>query len=113
MILDGENLFFDGKALSAATIESDVLAVGAGEAGDPVILVVRVKDAGAGTLKTVLETSATADFSAAKTLGTFDAVPLSVHLPRGNQGFLRLKATSTYTKGTITAGLVLDDNINR
>ena len=73
----------------------------------------RVEGAGTGARKAVLETAATADFGAAKTLGTVAAVPLSVHLPRGKQGFLRLKATSTYTKGTITAGLVLDDNINR
>jgi len=112
-ILDGENLFFNAKTLSNGAITSDVLKVGPGDAGDPTILVLRVKDAGAGTFKTVLETSAKEDFSAPKTLGTYDQVPLSVHVPRGNLGYLRIKGTSTYTKGTVTAGLVLDDNIDR
>ena len=112
-ILDGENLFFNAKPLANATLESDVLKVGPGDAGDPAILVLRVKDAGSGTLKTVLETSMMDNFAAPKTLGTYEQVPLSVHLPRGNRGYLRLKVTSTYTKGTVTAGLVLDDNIDR
>ena len=112
-ILDGENLFFNEKPLSNATIDSDIMKVGPGEAGDPVILVLRVKGGGTGTLKTVLETSVMDNFAAPKTLGTYEQVPLSVHLPRGNLGYLRLKVTSTYTKGTVTAGLVLDDNIDR
>ncbi|BEU87453.1 hypothetical protein TAMA11512_09170 [Selenomonas sp. TAMA-11512] len=112
-ILDGENLFYNAAALSKAAIDSNVLKVGPGDAGDPPILVLRVKDAGTGTFKTVLETSAKEDFSAPKTLGTYEQVPLSVHLPRGNLGYLRIKGTSTYAKGTVTAGLVLDDNIDR
>ena len=44
---------------------------------------------------------------------TYEELALSVHVPRGNLGYLRIKGTSTYTKGTVTAGLVLDDNINR
>nr|DAS58917.1 MAG TPA: major capsid protein [Caudoviricetes sp.] len=112
-ILDGENLFYNGKALTNGNVDSDVLKVGPGDAGDPTILVLRVKGAGTGTFKTVLETSATENFASPKTLGTYDQVPLSVHLPRGNLGYLRIKGTSTYTKGTVTAGLVLDDNIDR
>ena len=112
-ILDGENLFFNAKTLSNGEITSDVLKVGPGDAGDPTILVLRVKGAGTGTFKTVLETSATENFASPKTLGIYDQVPLSVHLPRGNLGYLRIKGTSTYTNGTITAGLVLDDNIDR
>ena len=112
-ILDGENLFYNAKALSNGEIDSDVLKVGPGDAGDPVILVLRVKNGGTGTFETVLETSATENFAAPKTLGTYDQVPLSVHLPRGNLGYLRNKGASTYTQGTVTAGLVLDDNIDR
>lgn len=112
-ILDGENLFFDGKALSAGALVSDVLSVGPGASGDPMILVLRVKDAGTGTLKSVLETARDAAFTSPKTLGTYEKVPLAVHVPRGNLGFLRLTVTSTYTKGTVTAGLVLDDTIDR
>lgn len=112
MILDGENLFFNAKPLSAAEIVSDVIVVGPGESGEAMHLVLRVKDADAKSAKTVLETSATEDFAAAKALGTYDQVPLQTRVPRGNLGFLRLKVTSKYTKGTVTAGLVLDDNID-
>ena len=112
-ILDGESLFYNAKALTNGNVDSDVLKVGPGDASDPTILVLRVKGAGTGTFKTVLETSATENFASPKTLGTYDQVPLSVHVPRGNLGYLRIKGTSTYTKGTVTAGLVLDDNIDR
>lgn len=112
MIFDGENEFFHQKALSASTLTSDVVYVGPGDSGCPLILAASVSsDAGTGTLSTVLETSEDEAFTAAVTLGTFTAVPLKVPVPRGNLGYLRLKATSTYSKGTLTAGLVLDDDI--
>ena len=113
MILDGENLFYNAATLTNGAMTSDVLKVGVGETGDPPILVLRVKDAGAGTFKAVLETSANEAFTTPKDLGTYEQVPLSVHVPRGNLGYLRIKGTSTYAKGTVTAGLVLDENINR
>jgi conserved domain protein len=112
MILDGENLFFDKQALSAAELVSNVIAVGAGESGEEMRLIVAVKDADAKSAKTVLETSKTADFASAKAIGTYEQIPLETRVPRGNLGFLRIKVASNYTKGTITAGLVLDDNIN-
>lgn len=112
MILDGENTFFDKKELSAATIVSDVVAVGEGESGCPMELVLSVSsDAGEGTLSTVLQTSSDEAFTDPVALGTYTAVPLAVHVPRGNLGYLRLSATSTFSKGTMTAGLVLDDDI--
>ena len=39
-------------------------------------------------------------------------MPLAADVPRGNLGYLRLTVTSTYSKGTLTAGLVLDDDID-
>ena len=112
MIFDGDNEFFHKKELSASTLVSDVLAIGKGESGCPMFLALCVsKDAGEGTATTVLETASDAAFSVPKTLGTFTSVPLSAPLPRGNLGYLRLSVTSTYTTGTITAGLVLDDDI--
>lgn len=112
MILDKENMFFDKKALSEATITSDIVSVGPGESDCPLRLVARVSsDAGSGTLTTKLETAKDAAFSSPVTLGTFTAVPLSAAVPRGNLGYLRLTATSTYTKGTLTAALVMDDDI--
>ena len=114
MIFDQQRVFLDKKNLTNGEITSDILDMGVGEASMPLTLVVLVsKDAGTGTLKIVLETSVMDNFAAPKTIGTYDQVPLSVHLPRGNRGYLRLKVTSTYTKGTVTAGLVLDDNIDR
>lgn len=113
MILDGENMFFNGHELSAATLTSDVIHVGEGEAGDPLFLVVSVKggNSGGALSSVVLETSATADFADAVTLGTFTTPPVHAPIPRGNLGYLRLKAVSTYTAGTVTAGLALDDDV--
>lgn len=113
MILDGENIFLNAKALSASTITSDVISVGPGESGESMHLVLSIKDAGAGTATTVLETSATADFAVKEELGEYTKAPLSVQVPRGNRGYLRLSVTSTYTAGKITAALVLDDNIDQ
>ena len=113
MILDGENMFLDAKTLSASTITSDVINVGPGESGESMHLVLSVNGAGTGTATTVLETSATADFAVKETLGEYTKVPLSAQVPRGNRGYLRLSVTSTYTAGTITAALALDDNIDQ
>lgn len=114
MIFDQQRVFLDKVKLKNGEITSDILDMGIGEASQPLTLVLIVsKDAETGTFKTVLETSATENFASPKTLGTYDQVPLSVHLPRGNLGYLRIKGASTYTKGTVTAGLVLDDNIDR
>ena len=114
MILDGENTFLHKKALINGNITSDVVYAGTGDSGDPMFLVLSVsKDAGTGTAKTTLETSKDESFTQKETLGTYDKVPLSVPLPRGCKGYLRLTVASTYTKGTVTAGLVLDDDMMR
>jgi len=114
MILDGENLFFDKKALSAASLTSDVLHIGAGEAGCPLFVVLSVKDGSeGGTFSSIeLQTSETEDFASPVTLGTFsNKTALSAPVPRGNLGYLRLVAVSKYTAGTVTAGLALEDDI--
>ena len=59
------------------------------------------------------ETAATADFASPKSLAAYEQVPLSVHLPRGNLGYLRIRGTSTFSQGSVTAGLVLDDDVDR
>ena len=126
MIYDGENMFFTNATLSSAILTSDVLDVGKGEASDNLHLVVDVtKDAGNGSATTYLETCKEPTFTTAFTLATYTAptfttsfpisakkVPiLSTKLPRGNQGYLRLRVQSTFTDGKITAGLVNDDDI--
>lgn len=112
MIYDGENLFFYEKPLSAATLTSDVISVGVGESYDPMKLVVLTP--GADSSKNVsveLQTSVDEAFTTPVTLATYAKAPVSGPVPRGNLGFLRIKATSTSTTGKITAGLVYDDNI--
>ena len=37
--------------------------------------------------------------------------PVKAKLPRGNKGYLKLTAASTYSAGAITAGLVIDDDV--
>lgn len=112
MIFDGENMFFNKKALSNSTITSDVLDVGPGEASDPLTLVLDVsKDAGSGSMVTVLKTSATKTFTTSIELAEYTGVPVKAKLPRGNQGYLRLDVTSGKSSGTMTAGLVIDDDI--
>ena len=113
MIRDGENTFFEKHALTAATIVSDVIQVGSGETGEPMWLVLTVNGATPteGTLSTILETSDTEDFAQITQLGTYTNLPLHAKLPRGNKKYLRLKSTSTFTAGTVTASLVYDDDV--
>ena len=126
MIFDGENLFFKKKALSNETITSDVIDVGKGEASDPLHIVADItKDAGAGSVTLFLDTSETKTFTTSFTLmempgKTYTSLftladdkhpTFSAKVPRGNQGFLRLRAQSTFSDGKITAGLVNDDDI--
>lgn len=126
MILDGENLFFKKQNLSNSTITSDVLDVGPGEASDNLHLVANVsKDAGNGSVTLFLDTSKTSTFTTSVTIASFPGKTytslfpissekgpaISAKLPRGNQGYLRVRAQSTFAKGTITAGLVMDDDV--
>lgn len=111
MIFDGENLFLDKKTLSAGTIESNIVNVGPGETYQPMFLVTLVQDGtkdGAATV--TLKTSAKADMSDAVTLGSYAKLG-SQPVPRGNLGYLQLSVESTYTGGTMTAGLVVDDDV--
>ena len=112
MIFDGENMFFRKKELTSGGITSDVLDVGPGEASNPLTLVLDVsKDAGEGAMTTTLKTSDTPTFTTSFTLATYTGVPVKAKLPRGNKGYLRLDVTSGKTDGTMTAGLVMDDDI--
>ncbi len=126
MIYDGENMFFKDQDLSATTLTSDILDVGVGEASDPMHLVASVtNDAGAGNVTVALDTSDDSTFTSYTTIGTFVSPTfttsftlaqhmgpvVSAKIPRGNKGYLRIRATSTFTDGQLTAGLVLDDDV--
>lgn len=111
MIFDGENMFFRDKALSAATLTSDVIKVGEGESSEPMKVHSQVKGGDTnGTLAMVIQTAEDEDFTTPVTLCT--AVSMDFAMPRGNKGYIRMKAVSTHTKGELTSGLVLDDDIH-
>ena len=127
MIFDKENLFFKDQALSATTLTSDIIDVGPGESSEPMKLVVNVTDdAGAGSIVATVQTSETTDFtspfsfmtatsptfSTSFTIADMKGAPIiSAPIARGNKGYLRVSAVSTFTDGEMTAGLVLDDDI--
>lgn len=111
MIFDAENMFFEDKELSSATIASDIVYVGKGETSDPLTLFVQAKPVGTGTLTVSVLTSDTEGFASSTTLASYSAFPVKAKLPRGNKGYLKLSAVSTYSDGTLTAGLVIDDDI--
>lgn len=110
MIFDGENMFYN-KADLTGTLTSDVVDVGPGETYQPMFLAVLVKDANAGaTITATLQTSADAAFTTPVTLATMTKAGTQP-VPRGNLGYLRLQVEATATAGTLTAGLVVDDDI--
>lgn len=118
MIFDGENILSNKVTLSSATTYSDVLNLGVGESYQPMFLEAFLKG-GTGTSPTLTATIQTATDSAFTTpvaLGEFAFSGTGAHkhsmpMPRGNLGYVRLKLVSTFTGGTFTAGLVVDDNI--
>lgn len=112
MIFDAENTFFDKKTLSNGKLTSDIIKLGPGEASDPLILFADVNGAsGTGTLSVAVITAVDEAFTSPVTLATYTELPIKAKLPRGNKGYMKLEATSTYTDGELTAALVLDDDI--
>ncbi len=114
MIFDKENLFLDGVAASGMTNAlSNVVVNGeGGNAANPLYLFAGVKGGDAGKkITVVLETADVEAFTTPVTLGTFEGTataPVKAKLPIGAKKYLRLKVTSTFTAGTVTAGLVND-----
>ena len=118
MIYDGENVLSDAVTLSSATTYSDVINMGVGESYEPMKLDAHLKS-GTGTTPTLtvtIQTATDSAFTSPVALGEFtiSGTGTSRHttpIPRGNLGYIRLKLVSTYTGGTFTAGLVVDDEI--
>ena len=117
MIFDGENMFCDKKTLSSSTLYSDVLNLGPGESYQPMFLEAFL-NGGTGesaALTVTVQTATDKDFTSPVALGEFAfsgaSGKHSMPMPRGNLGYVRLKLASTYTGGTLTAGLVVDDEI--
>lgn len=112
MIFDAENTFFDAKELTSGKLTSDIVKLGPGEAGDPLTLFVAVNGAtGSGTLSVAVITADDEVFTSPVTIGTYTELPIKTKVPRGNKGYMKLEATSTFTDGALTAALVLDDDI--
>jgi len=112
MIQDAELIFFDEQALSSATLTSNNVFTGKGEASDPMTIVCDlVNPTGSGGACTVeVITGSSTSYSDAVTLGEFTA-PFKAKIPRGNLGWIKLKATCTYTGGKMNASLVYDDDV--
>lgn len=113
MIFDGDNLFFNQKACTGAAMVSDVVRVGVGESYEPMKFFLSVAGTTEKTATVELQTSKDEAFSNPVKLGTFSGLPISAPVPRGNLGFLRVNMTTAPKSGKVTAGLVLDDDINK
>lgn len=119
MIFDKENMFMDKIDVTAIPAMSDVVANGAG--GDAVnslnlVVVVAAASGGSGVISAILETADDEGFTAPLALGTYTNVTgkpvIKVKLPIGCKKYLRIKPTTTYTAGAMTAGLVSDVDIH-
>lgn len=115
MIFDRQNMFFDKAALSATPV-SAIVRTGEGEASDPLTLHVSVKNGKpSATYTTKIKTAKTVSSAGALespvVLGSYTAMPLNVKVPRGNLGYLQIEVTTDDKVGTITAGLVMDDDV--
>jgi hypothetical protein len=108
MIFDGANMFFNKETLTGS-MTSDVVNVGPGESYQPMFLEVLTPGADEDVTVTI-QTAADAAFTNPVTLGTMTGK--SQPMPRGNLGYLRLTVSTSATKGTITAGLVVDDDVS-
>lgn len=119
MITDGENMFALSMTLSTAITGAGFeIKVGKGESYEPMKMATKIKS-GTGTspsLKVTIQTATDAAFTSPVDLaeftisGTGDKVH-TIPIPRGNLGYLRLALDSSYTGGTLTSGLVIDDDL--
>lgn len=111
MIFDGELMFHDKANIKTSGMESNIVNVGPGESYQPMFLAI----AKAGTTNTswsaALKTCPDANFSSGVTTLADNLTEGSVPVPRGNKGYLKLDVTASAAGGTITAGLVVDDDI--
>jgi hypothetical protein len=110
MIFDGENMFYDKSNISSS-MESNVINVGPGESYQPMFLEICKPSTGATAYSCALKTCSIKEFSSGvKTLA--DGLTAgSYPVPRGNEGYLKLDVTTSLSTGTLTAGLVVDDDI--
>lgn len=116
MIFDGENTFMLKKAMTGATVTSDVVAnTNSGDAYNQLWLFVGVnKDLSGGPATIELLTADTEKMTGAKVIGTYKVEAkkgskVMAKLPLGAKAFLQVKVSGqTFTAGELTAALVSD-----
>ena len=128
MILDKEQMFSDGQAVTNSQPSTNVIDLGAvrdigvGEALELLFVSpVAAQSAGASTLVIVLETDTQPNFATKVTLAQSGVIPKAAmssgaelwrpKLPAGVQRYLRAfytVGTADLTAGTITSGILLD-----
>lgn len=110
MIHDGELMFYDKTNISSS-MESNVINVGPGESYQPMILDIGKPATGDTAYSCALKTCSISDFSSGVTTLADGLKAGSYPVPRGNKGYLKLDVTTSLNRGTLTAGLVVDDDI--
>ena len=129
MLYDKETSFSDNQAVTTTAASTNVVRMAAGPIkevafGKPIPLRIQVTEdfTGCTSIDFAVETSATEDFTSSKTLVSTGAVALANlkagyvapinYVPKGNEGYMRIKYTvvGTATAGKITAGLTLGED---
>jgi hypothetical protein len=128
MVLDKEQMFSDGQAVTASQASTNyidfgaVRDIGVGEALEVLFVApVAAASAGSSTLVIALETDTQSSFATKVTLAQSGAIPKAAitagaelwrpRLPAGVQRYLRAYytvGTADLTAGTVTSGIVLD-----
>lgn len=122
MLLDSQNLFSDDQSLAIGTIYSEnIIKFGNGDISYlPLLIQITNEFSNATSLKVIVQTSQSADFTDSKDLVEAKmekddlkqgaVFPIS-YMPKGNKGYIRLcyilEGDETETTGKITAGVII------
>lgn len=124
MILDKQNLFSDGQAITASAASENYIDFGSAREvafGTPIEMLVNVDEAfeTCTSVNFSIQTDDNTSFSSAKTLAETGAIPVGdlvvgyrpplKYIPKGNEGYMRMYYTvagSDATAGKVTAGIV-------
>lgn len=127
MLLDTQNLFSDGQAITASAASADIIDLGADAdigPGNEVHVFASIVEAfdNLTSLQIDFETSDTDDFASPELLVSTGAValanlgvgarPLATRVPHGAKRFLRMNYTvagTAPTVGKVTAGLLINE----
>lgn len=110
MIHDGELMFYDKTTFSSG-MESNVINVGPGESYQPMFLDIAKPPSGATAYSCALKTCSVKEFNSGVVTLADNLKAGTTPVPRGNKGYLKLDVTTSLSSDTLTAGLVVDDDI--